>query len=397
MGPLLPIFLIVAVDVLALTIVIPLMPFYAEHFGASPAVVGYLGASFALCQLISGPILGQLSDRFGRKPMLLISQVGTFAGFLIQATAQSLAWVFCGRLMDGITAGNLSIAQAYISDVTAPENRAKAFGVIGIAFGLGFLVGPAISAALSGFGIHMPFIAAATLSALSIVATYFLLPGKALATSPTPAKEGARRTLDWRIYTKYFRDPQIASYLLLFFCFTLSFALFISGFALFAERRFLHHGTPWGPKQVGYLFAYAGFLGLIVQGGLLGRLVKWLGERKLALVGFTTATAGYFLLSQSRELPGLIVATTLSSLGHGVLRPAITSLVSRAVGPTEQGTVLGLTQSLNSISLVIAPLFSGYLIHHQWLEAWALMPALCAAIGATISTLSLRKAVPHAT
>src|SRR5208282_641337 len=142
---LLPIFLIVAVDILGMTIILPLLPFYAEHYGASPQVVGLLITTYALCQLIAGPILGKLSDRFGRRPLLIISQLGTFAGFLVLGWARSLIWIFFSRFLDGITAGNLSLAQAYISDVTEPENRAKAFGVIGIAFGLGFLIGPALS------------------------------------------------------------------------------------------------------------------------------------------------------------------------------------------------------------------------------------------------------------
>src|SRR4051812_18590707 len=156
MGALLPIFLIVTVDILGLTIVLPLLPFYAEHYGASPTVVGLLVTVFAVCQLISGPILGQLSDRFGRKPMLLISQVGTLIGFVILARADALIWVFLSRIIDGFTAGNLSIAQAYISDVTEPKDRAKSFAIIGIAFGLGFLIGPAISGYLSKFGYSTP-------------------------------------------------------------------------------------------------------------------------------------------------------------------------------------------------------------------------------------------------
>src|SRR5258708_36410296 len=141
-SPLLPIFLIVMVDVLGLTIMLPLLPFYAEHFGASPTVVGLLVSTFALSQLIAGPVLGQISDRVGRKPVLTVSQMGTFAGFLVLAYAPNLFFVFLARIIDGLTAGNLSIAQAYIADVTTPKERARAFAVIGIAFGIGFLIGP---------------------------------------------------------------------------------------------------------------------------------------------------------------------------------------------------------------------------------------------------------------
>ncbi|HVW11057.1 MAG TPA: MFS transporter, partial [Bryobacteraceae bacterium] len=151
-SPLLPIFLIVLVDILGMTIILPLLPFYALHFGASDTVVGLLISTYALCQLVAGPVLGSWSDRIGRKPLLILSQLGTFIGFLILANAWTLWVIFLSRVIDGITAGNLSLAQAYIADVTEPQNRAKSFGVIGIAFGIGFLVGPGISGFLSQYG-----------------------------------------------------------------------------------------------------------------------------------------------------------------------------------------------------------------------------------------------------
>ena len=177
-SPLLPIFLIVVVDILGFTIVLPLLPFYAERLGASPTVVGMLVAMYAVCQLVSGPILGQLSDRFGRRPVLLISQAGTLAGFVMMAFAGSLWLVFLARAIDGATAGNLSTAQAYISDVTKPEERARSFAIIGVAFGFGFLVGPGITASLAHYSYQAPLWAASALSLTSIVFTFFLLPRK---------------------------------------------------------------------------------------------------------------------------------------------------------------------------------------------------------------------------
>src|ERR1044071_2407094 len=159
-SPLLSIFLIVLVDVLGLTIILPLLPFYAESMGATPRVVGFLVSAYAICQLIAGPPLGHLSDRIGRRPVLLVSQMGTCAGFLILASAQSLWVVFLARIIDGLTAGNLTVAQAYIADVTDPSNPTKSFGIIGIAFGLGFLVGPGISGLLVRFGNRYPIFAA---------------------------------------------------------------------------------------------------------------------------------------------------------------------------------------------------------------------------------------------
>ncbi len=166
-----------------MAIILPLLPFYSERMGASAFVVGLLVASYAACQLIAGPILGQISDRIGRKPVLIVSQVGTLIGFLILAKAQVLWVVFLSRIIDGATAGNLSLAQAYISDVTKPEERSKSFALIGIAFGIGFLIGPAISGFLSTFGYSAPVYAAAALSFTSILCTWFLLPAR----EPSPS------------------------------------------------------------------------------------------------------------------------------------------------------------------------------------------------------------------
>ncbi len=379
---LLPIFLIVAVDILGLTLILPLLPFYAERYGATPQMVGLLIATYAFCQLIAGPILGKLSDRFGRRPLLIVSQIGTFAGFLVLGWAKTLAWIFFSRFLDGITAGNLSLAQAYISDVTAPENRAKSFGIIGIAFGLGFLIGPALSGFLSQYSYVYPAYAAAALSFTSILCTYFLLP-KALPHAEEESGPGGKRLglLDWGSYADYFKRPELSPLLVEFMLFCLMFSLFIQGFALFAERRFFIHGHPFGPKEVGYLYAYSGFLGLIVQGGLLGRLVKRYGEKALARAGFISAALGLLFLAFDRPILMLIPIFTATAFGTGVLRPALTSLITRVTGRKEQGVVLGLTQSLNSIASIFSPLLAGYLIGEGDLAAWALIAALFSGIG----------------
>ncbi len=386
-SPLLPIFLIVLVDILGLTIILPLLPFYAEKLGASATVVGLLISSYAACQLIAGPILGRISDSVGRRPVLLVSQAGTLIGFLILARANVLWVVFLSRIIDGLTAGNLSLAQAYIADVTAAKDRAKSFGVIGIAFGIGFLIGPAVSGFLSQFGYGYPIYAAAALSATSILCTFFLLP--ALATAPPgedvdgpPPPAGARLgLLDWKGYAEYFRRPGLKDLLWQFFLFAFSFATFVSGFALFAQRRFTTDGQPWGPKQIGYIFAYVGFLGIILQGGLIGRLVKRVGERNLVWSGFMAATIGFALLGFTYRLPELLAVSAISSYGTGVLRPALTSLVTQQAGRREQGVVLGLTQSLMSISQIVAPVIAGLLIDRGLLALWALVAAGTTAIG----------------
>ena len=186
-SPLAPIFLIVLVDIFGLTLIIPLLSIYAEHFGASAFEATLLVSVFAVCQLVSAPLLGRLSDRIGRKPMLLLSQVGTFIGFVILARANSLWMIFLSRIIDGATAGNLSLAQAYISDNTAPKDRTKSFALIGIAFGLGFFVGPFLTGYLVRFGITAPIYAAAIMSATSIACTSLLLPADEGALGAPPA------------------------------------------------------------------------------------------------------------------------------------------------------------------------------------------------------------------
>lgn len=381
-SPLLPIFLIVLVDILGLTIILPLLPFYAEHLGASATVVGLLISSYALCQLIAGPILGKMSDHMGRKPLLIVSQIGTLIGFLILAVAGSLWMVFLSRIIDGLTAGNLSLAQAYIADVTTPENRAKSFGVIGIAFGIGFLIGPGISGFLAQFGYIYPILAAAFLSASSIVCTATLLPKAEPHKDQGDSGPAGRRLniLDWKAYAEYFARPKLGRLLWQFFFFAFSFALFISGFALYAQRRYTLHGHPFGAKEVGYVFAWVGFLGLIIQGGLVGRLVKLLGERTLVWTGFAISALGYGLLAWTRTVGGLLGACTVNSCS-GVLRPAVTSLITQQAGRREQGVVLGLTQSITSISQIVAPVIAGSLIDRGQLGAWALATAGVALLG----------------
>jgi multidrug resistance protein len=469
-SPLLPIFLIVLVDVLGFTIVIPLLSLYAEKFGASPLIATTLVSCYAVSSLISTPIIGRLSDRYGRRPLLLVSQAGTCAGFLMLAYSSSLWMVFAGRILDGITAGNLSIAQAYISDHTKPENRAKAFGVIGIAFGIGFMFGPGLGGVLGHYSMHLPFIVAACLSALSMLATYTLLPKGAppQIAAPDAPKEAAKAAplpggkrpgvFDIATYTEYFRRPGLAPLYVQFFLFTFAFSMFTSGFALFAERRFsinpdvhevmhclyrvdakvdpatVHLGRlgvpghrfeygsdwyalpgdlvvvtpracgsisdarkvsaelPWTAREVGLLFTFSGFLGILLQGGLIGRLVKRHGEVKLGVAGFVAAAAAYALLGFAVAVWMLLVVAIFSAFGNGVLRPVITSRITQAVGRHEQGVAIGISGSLSSLAMAMAPPTGGTLIEHSWLVAWGCVPAAISLIGLVVALGSGRTA-----
>jgi MFS transporter, DHA1 family, tetracycline resistance protein len=389
-----PIFLIVLVDVLGFTIVIPLLGLYAERFDASPFVATTLVSVYAVCSLISTPIIGKLSDQYGRKRLLMISQAGTCTGFVMLGFSNALWMVFAGRILDGLTAGNLSIAQAYISDHTAPENRAKAFGVIGVAFGIGFMFGPALGGWLGeSYGMHMPFVVAACLSLSSILATYVLLPAErpAQREREQPAADaapGGRRpgAFDFQTYAEYFRRPGLLALYAQFFLFSFSFSCFFSGFALYAERKFTtDDGHPWGAADVGYLFAYTGLLGIILQGGLLGRIVRRFGELRLTTAGFFSCAIAYVLVGLAHDLPLLLAGATISAFGNGVLRPVITSRLTQAVGRHEQGVVIGISGSLSSIAMVFAPPTGGAMLEGSWLLAWALVPATVVTLGLLVT------------
>lgn len=377
-SPLIPIFLIVLVDVLGFTIILPLLPFYSEHLGASPAVVGAIISIYAVCQLLAGPVLGQMSDRRGRRPILLLSQAGTLGGFLLLAFSTHVWMVFLSRAIDGLTAGNLSIAQAYISDVTQPENRAKSFALIGVAFGFGFLVGPAISGYLAQFGYAAPIFAACALSLLSILCTYFLLPRSEAAQERNHAANeetgpGGRRLslFSWGQYLRFFRQPDLSRLLLQWACFAFSFSTFISGFALFAERRYTWDGHPVGVREIGYIFAFTGFLGMIMQGGMVGRMVKYMGERRVVRLGFFVSAISYAAIGYTQTVEQLIWVLAFSSIGAAGLRPALTSMVTQHADRREQGVILGLTQSITSVCQIIAPIIAGLLIDYRFLAAWA--------------------------
>ena len=381
-SPLLPIFLIVLADILGLTIILPLLPFYAEKLGASPTAVGLLVSVYAFCQLLSGPFLGRWSDRIGRKPLLLVSQLGTFASRLLLAFSGTLWLVFLARIIDGLTAGNLVLAQAYISDVTEPENRARSFGLIGISFGVGFLLGPAVSGLLAPLGLAVPILLAAALSLVSVLATAFLLPDTRPVVEEGSAGPAGRRLslFAWGEYLQYFRRPGLARLLLEYFCFVMAFAGFTGGLALFLERRLSWGGRPFGAREVGFVFAYAGFLGIFVQ-SVLGRLVRRFGEPRLVAGGFAAMAVGYGLLAGTYALPLLVLAGVFSAFGNGVVRPSLTSLVTQAVARSEQGVVLGLNTSLQSVAQIVAPAIAGLLIDHALLAAWALFCAGCALVG----------------
>ncbi len=377
---LLAIFLVVLIDVLGPTIILPLLPFYSERYGASAPMVGALVSTYALCQFVAGPILGHWSDRIGRKPVLILSQIGTLIGFVILASAHSLLLIFVSRIVDGLTAGNLSTAQAYISDVAPPQGRAKALGRIGIAFSIGFFVGPALTALVSSLGFRAPIFVAIGFSFASIVASSLLLPHEARRPTPTGGGETGGAVL-----RRLLGQKALARLLLEAFLFYFAFSAYIAGFALFAERRFRIHGAPMNASQVGYAFAYFGLLGIVTQLLLIGPLVERLGERRTVLLGFASTFLGYGLLAFAHGPLWVGVTGVFTSLGSGVLRPVLISEVAGGVAPKDRGSAIGANQSIQSVAQIVAPLAGTALIGAGLLPEWALLPSALSALGAVLA------------
>ena len=350
-SPLLPIFLIVFIDLLGFGLILPLLPFYAEKFGANELVVGLLIASYSAMQFIGAPILGRLSDRWGRRPVLLVSQVGTFAGFILMGVANSLPILFLSRIIDGLSGANLSTAQAYISDVTDESNRAKSLGMIGAAFGLGFILGPAIGAWLSQFGYGTVAFVAAGLSAVTMVLTYFMLP------EPEHKGSAARRAFSLAALKQAVAHPLVGSLLAMTFTFSVSLAMFQTSFALFAKSR-----LGFDTQSTGFVLAYVGVLSVIVQLGIVGRLVKKFGEKQLIAITVSVLALGLVLMSLVQSVAGLLVVMPLLSLGGGASTPVLTSLITKSVDRSEVGGILGVSTSVDSLSRIIAPIVGNALL-----------------------------------
>lgn len=359
-SPLLVIFITVFIDLIGFGIVIPVLPFYVEgsRFNASPSMVGLLFASYSIMQLIFTPVLGRLSDRYGRRPILLISLLGTAAGFLILGLATTLWMLFLGRIIDGISGGNISTAQAYIADVTTPENRARGMGMIGAAFGLGFIFGPAIGGILSRFGIEVPFLFAAGLALFNAALLYFTLPETVTKEHPARVQAKSGR---WKQLFEALRQQRLAYVLVIYFLFIVAFSIMTSSFALFTMFRF-----GYDAHDTGWLFGYVGLIGAVIQGGLIGRLVKIFGELRLVVAGALLFSASLFVIPLTGPQTGvatLLAVGAIFAIGNALSTPSLASLASKSVGRAEQGGVLGVTQSVASLARVVGPLIASALIY----------------------------------
>jgi DHA1 family tetracycline resistance protein-like MFS transporter len=350
------IFLVVFIDLLGFSLILPLLPYYAKTFNANGTITGLLVASYAAMQLIGAPILGRLSDRFGRRPILLVSILGSLIGFLLLGFAGSLWMLFGARMMDGLTGGNLSVAQAYISDVTDEKNRAKGLGMIGAAFGLGFIIGPVAGGLLSQWGYAVPAFAAAGLTLINLLLVYLWLPE-----SLTPKKRAVSTTKSIGVnissLAAALRRPLTGSLLMTRFFFGLAFAIFQTIFSLYALARFNLSAT-----QTGYILTYVGILLVFTQGYLIGRLTRRVREDILIFFSMVIMALCMLGWAFAPSVVTLLLVLTPTAMSGGLLNTVLSSILTKTVAPQEIGGILGLSTSIESLTRVIAPILGGVLL-----------------------------------
>ena len=343
--PLLIIFLTIFVNLVGFGIIIPLLPFYAETFGASPLTIGLLFAVFSACQLVASPALGDLSDKYGRRPILIFSLAGTVVSFVMLAVAHSIAMLFLARIVDGLSGGNISTARAYVADITAPEDRAKAYGLIGAAFGLGFILGPALSGVLAAYSYTAPIWAAAGITLAATLMAWLWLP-------ETVHRAAAGTGMPFRNLAKMLRRPGLRRMLWIDFLYWFAFAIFQTTFALFVARRF-----GFNVSQTGYFFAGFGVLGAIVQGGAIRPIVRRLGDKQTFILGLVCAAVGLVGATFAQTVVLFTLALIPLAFGIGFGHPTVSALVSRAGRSDEQGRVQGAAGAMESLGRAVGPVW----------------------------------------
>jgi MFS transporter, DHA1 family, tetracycline resistance protein len=371
------VFTVVFLDLLGFGFIIPLIPFYAETFGASETVIGLLVASYAAAQFVGAPILGRLSDRFGRRPVLLVSIFGTFLSLLLLGFANTLVLLFVSRILDGLTGGNISVAQAYITDVTDEQNRARGLGLIGAAFGLGFIIGPALGGVLSGIGANLdwgggitwqfalPAFVAAGLSFLNLGQVFFMLPESLTGERRRElAQQHSRAAFSLSALFAAFRRPKVGPLLQVRFWYGMGFAMLQTIFPLYASVQ-----LGLGPQETAFVLTYVGVLAVIVQGGLVGYLTNRFSETALIFSSAIILTIGFFIWALATTVPVLLIALIPIAYAGGLLNVVLNSSLTKSVERSEVGGILGISSSLESATRALSPSIGGWLIGA--LGAWS--------------------------
>ena len=354
--PLFAIFLIIFINMLGFGLILPLLPYYAESFGASDTVIGLLVAIYAAGQFFGAPILGRLSDHYGRRPILLLSIFGTLVGFIILGLANALWLLFLSRVIDGLTGGNISVARAYISDVTTNEDRAKGLGVIGAGFGLGFIIGPATGGILSQWGFALPAYVAAGLTLINLVLVFLWLQ-ESLPMEERKTNTTLKSIFSFNALGDALRRPFVGTLLITRFVFGIGFSIFESIFSLYALRRF-----NLTAEQTGLMLTYVGVLTVIVQGGLMGRITKRFSEKSLIISSVAIMAIGLLGWGIAPSIPVLLIVLAPIAYAGGVLTTVIPSTLSKSVDDDDVGEILGVSASTESLTRVIAPSLGGLLL-----------------------------------
>ncbi len=367
-SPLAIIFITVFIDLVGFGIVLPLLPYYAESYGASALLVGLLSTSYSLMQFIFTPVWGRLSDRYGRRPLILMSLAGSCTGFLIFGLARSLLFLFIGRMVAGIAGAIIPTTNAYIADVTSPENRAKGMGLVGAAFGLGFVLGPAIGGVLAPYGYDKPALLASAMAGMNLVFAYFKLPE---SLTDEIRIRASRRRFDMQTLKGALLHPRIGLLLSMYFVVTFAFSNMEATFGLLNEHRY-----SLTARQTGYLFTLIGVLISLMQGAVVGRLVKQWGESSCIAVGTFTMIFGLGLLPFAPNIALYCGIISLMAFGTGINNPSITGLLSRSTHVDEQGGIMGIAQSMASLGRILGPIWGGYTFGTLGIK-WPFLSAAC--------------------
>ncbi len=395
MSPLLVIVAIVLVDLLGFTIVMPLLGPFAKSYQFSPDQIGMLMAAFPLCQLIAGPILGKLSDRYGRRPVLIFSQMGTAISFVIMAFSQNFTIMLLARMLDGASGGNILVAQAYIADITRPEHRARSYGLIGAAFGVGFVLGPLLGGLIVSLPIahewqlRLPFLVAAAFSTFAWILVVLRLPE---SHNVDGAKQGEARVFSLHGLADTLHLPGVGRLVLIGSLNVLAFAALEGTFALYLRER-----LGWTERGAMFAFAFLGLVTAFVQGGLIRRLVPRFGEPKLIIAGLFFSVLGFVGLGAATTGALLFVAIIAVGLGQGCASPSISGLLSRVTPGSEQGAVFGVYVSAQTLARLVNYYVSNRLLGQVAPAApfWEAAVVAAIALGAAIVATRAGFAIAH--
>ena len=390
----LPVFVIVSLDAASAGAILPILPFFLRDLGATPLVLGLVLGAEALSQFVAAPFLGQLSDRFGRRPVLLASQAGALISLSLLALANSVVFVLLARVLLGLTAANFAAAAAYAADNSSPTTRRQAIGVLSAGLGLGGMIGPSLSGYLSDISLTVPIWVALMLSASSIVITGIFLKGGNPAGRATPGQD---QTASEKVsFRSILTSPVIRILLIVLLCHYFSYGLFSSELAVFLGDTFVWNGHAFGPRELGYILTADGAINILVQ--LL--LLKWLGskfsERNLIVLVFCILTTGYVLVGVATEIPTLALAVLCISTGVALARPTFIAALSVHVPRQRQGVVMGSFQSLVAVTDIVTPAIAGAILGQSLYGAWIGTVVAIALTGAVIARSRLPKVDPEA-